>query len=380
MRRRTIFLVAGEASGDRLGGDLAREILAGAPDTELIGVGGPRMRAAGVRLLHDYEEFAVLGITEVVARLPFFLSILREFSRRFRDDPPDLFIPIDFPDFNMRLAARARAAGVKVLWYVSPQVWAWRPGRVRTLAKIVDRMVVVFPFETAIYEAAGVPVSFVGHPLLERGDVIPSRAEVRQRLGVGETEQLVAFLPGSRRQEVGRILPPMVEAAGMLARDGVRVAVSRAPSVDPTYFESVRRATGVLDIPVWTDDVAGLVQAADLAVVASGTATLETGLLGTPPIVVYRMAPVSHWLARRLVRIEQFGLVNIALGRRVAPELLQDEVTGRRIADLARELLDDPARLAAMRKELATLPAQLGGPGAAGRTARLALDLLDAHA
>lgn len=369
--------MAGEASGDRLGGSLAEALLKARPDLQLIGVGGPFMRAAGVQLIHDYEEFAVLGLTEVIGRLPFFLKILAEFGRRFRNDPPDLFLPIDFPDFNIRLAARAHAAGVPVLWYVSPQVWAWRAGRVAELSRIVDRMVVVFPFEAAIYERAGLPVSFVGHPLLERLVVTRSREEVRRELGIKEGEKLVALLPGSRRQEVRRILPPLIDAGRRLVAAGIRPVVSRAPSIDPDYFNSVSVGVEASQLPVWTGDTADLVAAADLAVVASGTATLEAGLLGTPPIVVYKMAPLSWQLARRLVRVDHVGLVNIAAGKRIAPELLQDEVTGANVFRHVIDLLNDPDRLALMRRELAGLPARLGGPGASKRTARLALDILD---
>ena len=377
MTRRSIFLMAGEASGDRLGAALAEALVRLRQDIELIGVGGPFMRAAGVRLIHDYEEFAVLGITEVIGRLPFFLRILGEFQRRFRLDPPGLFVPIDFPDFNIRLAAHAHAARVPVLWYVSPQVWAWRAGRVATLARIVDRMVVVFPFETAIYEKAGLPVSFVGHPLLERLAVTRSREEVRRDLGIAAGERLVALLPGSRRQEVRRILPPLADAGRRLAAAGVRVAVSRASSIEPAYFNRVLAGSGANGMAVWDGDTANLVSAADLAVVASGTATLETGLLGTPAIVVYKMASFNWELARRMVKVDQIGLVNIAAGKRIAPELLQGEVTGANVARLALEMLNDPERLETMRRDLALLPAKLGGPGASERTAGLALELLD---
>ncbi|HEX7879860.1 MAG TPA: lipid-A-disaccharide synthase [Candidatus Eisenbacteria bacterium] len=377
MSRNAIFLVAGEASGDRLGGALAAELRRLRPGVELVGVGGPYMRDAGVTLLHDYEEFAVLGIAEVIGKLPFFRRILGQFEERFRSDPPGLFIPIDFPDFNMRLAARAHSAGVPVLWYVSPQVWAWRSGRVKTLAKIVDRMVVVFPFEEAIYDKAGLPVSFVGHPLLERPGPVHDAATVRARLGIAAGEKLVALLPGSRRQEIRRILPPLADAGRRLASSGVRAVLSRAPSIDAATFDDALAAAGSPNLPVWSDDTASLVRAADLAVVASGTATLETGLLGTPLIVVYRMAGLSWELARRLVRVEHVGLVNIALGKRVAPELLQGEVTGDDVASLVSGMLRDPERLATIRTELAALPSRLGGPGASERTARLALELLD---
>jgi lipid-A-disaccharide synthase len=248
---------------------------------------------------------------------------------------------------------------------------------VATLAKIVDRMVVVFPFEAAIYERAGVPVSFVGHPLLERPGPVYEAADVRARLGVGPSEKLVALLPGSRRQEIRRILPPLADAGNRLAAAGTRVVLSRAPSIDTRTFADTLADAGSPNLPVWSDDTASLVRAADLAVVASGTATLETGLLGTPLIVVYRMARLSWELARRLVKVDHIGLVNIALGKRVAPELLQGDVNGEEVSSLALEMLGDPERLTTIRAELAALPGRLGGPGASERTALLALELLD---
>lgn len=369
----TVFLFAGEASGDLHGGALAAEIRRLRPDARLFGVGGGAMRQAGVELLYDYDRFAVLGLAEVIGHLPFFIRTMGEFEAWFRTRRPDLFIPIDYPDFNMRLADRARRAGVPVLYYISPQVWAWRPGRVRTLSRLVDRMVVVFPFETALYEAAGVPVTFVGHPLLERLPATPPAEPVRSQLGVTAGGPLVALLPGSRRQELRRILPAMIDAGRRLAAEGVTCAVSRAPGLPADLFGPATAA----GLPVWSGAAADLVAAADLAIVTSGTATLETGLIGTPLIVVYRMSNVSWQVARRLVKMPYVGLVNIASGRAVVPELLQNEVTGERIADESRGLLADPARLAAMRRDLAPLRERLGGPGASRRTAELALELVD---
>lgn len=379
-----VVLVAGEASGDLHGAALVHALRERRPDLRFSGIGGPAMREAGVVLSHSSEEFAVLGVSEVLSRLPFLLRVLGEMGRAFVRERPALFIPIDYPDFNIRLAARARAAGVPVMYYISPQVWAWRASRVRTLARVVDRMVVVFPFEVPIYEAAGVPVTFVGHPLLDHPPERVPRETVRSALGLADDTPLVAFLPGSRRQEIHRILPPLAGAARLLAARGIGVAISRAPSVDRGEFDAVLdRATAEggggsgARLPVWDGPAAALAGAADVAVVASGTATLETGLTGTPPIVVYRMAPLTWWIARRMVRVDHVGLVNIAAGKRIAPELLQDDVTPERVAALVLELLADPERRASMRRELAALPGRLGGPGAAGRAADAALHLID---
>jgi lipid-A-disaccharide synthase len=367
-----IFIVAGEASGDMHGGALARAILAACPGARLSGVGGPAMKAAGVALRHTIDEFAVLGISEVMSRLPFFFRVMGEMKDLFRRDPPDLVIPIDFPDFNIRLAGAAKSADIPVLYYISPQIWAWRRGRIRTLARVVDRMVVIFPFETEIYRAAGVPVDFVGHPLLERVRTERTAAEVRRGLGIADGKPLVALLPGSRHQEIARLLPPLADAAAHLETRGVATVVSRAGSVPAAWFET---ALAGKTVRTWEGSPYDLVAAADLAVVASGTATLETGLLGTPLIVVYRMSPLTWAVARTLVRLPYIGLVNIAAGRKIAPELLQGEVTGDRVAGMVLDLLTDPPALARMRQELESLPQRLGGPGASERTARIALDL-----
>ena len=374
MDRPKILIVAGEASGDLHGGALAAAIRRARPDARLYGIGGETMRAAGVELLHSIEEFAVLGVSEVLSRLPFFLRVLGELKASFRNDPPDLVIPIDFPDFNMRLAKAARDANIPVLYYISPQVWAWRKGRIRTLARLIDRMVVIFPFETELYEREGVPVDFVGHPLLERVMTDKgARQEVRARLGLAEDARLVALLPGSRHQEILRLLPPLARAAQILEERGIHCVVSQAKSVTSAWIEE---AASRRTLHVWRESTYDLVAAADLAVVASGTATLETGLLGTPLIVVYRMAPLSWAIAKMLVRMPYIGLVNIAAGKKIAPELLQDEVTGENVAGLALKMLGDPARLETMRQELGVLPGRLGGKGASERTAKIALDLI----
>jgi lipid-A-disaccharide synthase len=374
-----VFLAAGEASGDLHGGALAEALRKEDPDVDLIGLGGPAMRSAGVRLLHSIDRLAVLGVAEVLSRLPFFWRVLRELESDFRREPPDLFIAIDFPDFNIRLAGAAKRAGIPVLYYISPQVWAWRRGRVSALKRIVDRMVVVFPFEVDFYRQAGVPVEFVGHPLLDRVKVTRPTSETRDLLGLRGEAPLVALLPGSRVQEVERILPALARAGRRLEAQGVACVVSRAASVPEAVLRrSLRRAGSSLLI--WEESVYDLLAASNLAVVASGTATLEAGLLSTPLIVVYRLSPLSWWIGRTLVKLPNIGLVNIAAGERIAPELLQDEVTGENVAAMARGLLDDPETLGRMREKLGLLKSKLGGPGASERAARIALDLVSGSA
>jgi lipid-A-disaccharide synthase len=363
-----LVLVAGEASGDLQGALLAGALRAREPKIELDGVGGEAMEAAGVRLLFRSEDMAVTGLWEVLSHLPHLKRILDRLARRLGEDPPDALIPIDYPDFNLRLAARAHDRGIPIVYYISPQVWAWRRGRLRTLSRLVRRMIVIFPFEEAIYRESGVPVTYVGHPLVDRVRPSAERAILRERYGLAPGEMLVTLLPGSRRSEIGRILPPMLDAKRRLAaRKGVRWALALAPGLTATDLP--RGAQAEKGWIVRSGETYDLMAAADLLVTASGTATTEAALLGTPMIVVYRMHPVTWELARRLVKVPHIAMANLLAGRRLVPELLQSEVNGPRLAaEIARLLEDEPGR-AAMRDGLRVAAARLGQGGAPGRAA-----------
>jgi lipid-A-disaccharide synthase len=382
-----VLIVAGEASGDLYGGLLMRAMQGGASspgEVRFTGIGGETMRDAGLAMLGDAATLGVTGVVEVAARFGAIWSAYRSASRVLAPGPdrPDLAILIDYPDFNLRLAARVRAAGVPVLYFVSPQVWAWRRGRVRRMAGLVDRMLVILPFEEAIYRDAGVPVTFVGHPLLDLVRTHRNRRQERARLGLDPDRPLVALLPGSRRNELAAHLPPMLEAVGRL-RAEFRDLQSLL-TVAPTRREgeiraAARRAAPGLPLPVLVrEDRYDAVAAADAAVVASGTATLETALLGTPMVIVYRMNPITYALARRLTDLPHVGMPNLIAGRRVVPELIQDECAGAPIARALRDLLTDPARTGAMRTDLKAVRERLGEPGAIGRAARIAWDMIAA--
>ncbi|HYV18344.1 MAG TPA: lipid-A-disaccharide synthase [Verrucomicrobiae bacterium] len=396
-----VLIVAGEASGDLYGGLIQRAMREGAPatprDTEphsgpstaappivFTGIGGGAMRAAGLEPLADAAVIGVTGIVEVAARFGAIWDAYRAASRILSDPAtrPDLAILIDYPDFNLRLAARARAAGVPVLYFVSPQVWAWRRGRVRQMAGLVDRMLVILPFEEAIYRAAGVPVTFVGHPLLDLVRTHRNRRQERARLGLDPDRPVVALLPGSRRNELAAHLPPMLDAVARL-RSEFRDLQSLL-TVAPTRREEEIRALAQKALPgqplpvLVREDRYDAVAAADVAVVASGTATLETALLGTPMVIVYRMNPMTYALARRLTDLPHVGMPNLIAGRRVVPELIQDECAGPSIARALRGILTDPARAGAMRSELEGVRARLGEPGAIGRVAHIAWDMIAA--
>lgn len=369
----TVLLVAGEASGDLRGAELVAALREIRPGVRVLGVGGERLREAGMEVLVDAAELSTMGLTELFGRLR---TILRSYRRvrgaiAGRDVParPDLVILIDFPDFNLRLAKVARRAGVPVLYYVSPQVWAWRRYRVRTLARRVDHLAVVFPFEADLYRGLA-PVSFVGHPALETVRPSRSAAETRARYGLASDRPLVTLLPGSRSAEVRLLLPVMVEAVQRL---GVQAAVALA-------HESLRPIAAPAcppGMPVVEGDTYDLVAAADLVLLSSGSATLETALLERPMVIMYRLAPVTYALARLLVRVPFIGMPNLILGRAAVPELIQNEVTPERIEAEARRILEDPALAERIRADLAQVRHLLGEPGAARRTAEIAARMLD---
>lgn len=372
-RRPTVLLVAGEASGDLRGAELVQALRTLRPDVRVVGVGGDKLREAGMEILVDAAELSAMGVTELFGRVG---SIVRSY-RRVRGaitgsdgaGRPDLVVLIDFPDFNLRLAKVARRADIPVLYYVSPQVWAWRRYRVRTLARRVDHLAVVFPFEADLYRGL-TDVTFVGHPALETVRASAPQGEVRRRHDLATDRPLVTLLPGSRASEVRELLPVMVEAVRLL---GVQAAVALA-------HESLRPlVSGICPpgMPLVLGETYDLVAAADLVLLASGSATLETALLERPMVIMYRLSPLSYGLARMLVRVPFIGMPNLILDKAAVPELIQDDVTPERVAAEARAILDDPARAAAIRADLARVRALLGEPGAARRAAEIAVRMLD---
>ena len=373
---RTVLIVAGEASGDALGAGLVRAAQRIAPDVRFVGVGGEKMREAGVEILVDAGEIAVVGILEVLSRLPRILEARRCLRRALRELRPFRVLLIDYPDFNLRFAADAHRAGVPVHYFVSPQVWAWRAGRVGTIARLVDRMMVVFPFEEEIYRRAGVPVVFVGHPLLDMEPPPRGRDEARRSLGIAPDRRVLALLPGSRRGEVTALLPVQLAAASRLraSRPDLEVVLPIASTVPEGLVESLASSANA----GWLRSARGgfhdVLDAADAAVVASGTATLQTGLRGTPMVVVYRTNPVTAWLGRRLLRVPDIALVNLVAGERIVPELLQEQCTPAAIEAAIAPVLDDPAAAARMRERLSIVKGRLGEPGAFARAAGLLLE------
>jgi lipid-A-disaccharide synthase len=378
------MLSAGEASGDLHGATLAQGLAALHPGVRLSGMGGARMAAAGVELIADTTGDAVVGTSEALGRIPQLYRTYRSVARRLREDRPHALVLIDFPEFNLRLARHAKRLGVPVVYFIPPQIWAWRRGRIRQMARWVSRVLAVLPFEPALYERASVPVEFVGHPLL---DVLPldlTRDEARRRLGVGADETLVGLLPGSRREEVARLLPSMLAAAGRLQATGAasRFAVALAPTVDPSQVEAIlelARTRERLSVDVRRALTYEVMAGADALLLSSGTATLEAALLGTPMVVCYRVSRVTELVLRLLARVSWCSLPNLIAERGVVPEILQDEITDARLAAEVRKLLDDPVAATAQRSAFKDLRARLGETGVGRRAARAVLEVAEAR-
>jgi lipid-A-disaccharide synthase len=377
---RRVLMVAGEASGDVHGADLLRELRARVPGLEVSGIGGEGLRAAGMRTVADAADVATVGVVEGVRQLRTLVRLYRALARGLREHPPELCILIDFPEFNLRIARAAKRAGVPVLYYIGPQVWAWRRGRVRTIARRVDRLAVVFPFEPALYAGRGCTVEFVGHPLLDRVRPTRDREATLRAHGLDPARRLILLLPGSRAKEVDQLLPAMLGAVRELAAPDRQFVLARAHTLAAADVEAAVARAGV-PVPVVGGDTYNLMAAADLALVASGTATLECALLECPMVVVYRVAGLTYGLARMLVRgVRHIAMPNIVAGREIVPELLQGAVTAPRLAAEARAILETPGRGGAMRADLRAVRARLGRGGAAARAAAIAAEMLGAPA
>lgn len=374
---RNVMVVAGEASGDLHAASLVEALQRLDPAIRFYGVGGEKLRQAGVRLIADSADMAVVGLTEVFVKLPFIMNVMRQLKSSFSKDKPEAVILVDYPDFNLRLAQAAHNRGIKVFYYISPQVWAWRSGRIGKIREIVDKMAVVLPFEASLYREAGVDAVFVGHPLL---DLIPqhsSQREARKKLGIREDMQTVSILPGSRPSEVERLLPLCLKSAEAMNEQGNRQFIlPLASTVSRDFVDRIIRRHNVR-ISVIPHAVYDVLAASDLAIAASGTATLEAALLNTPMIIIYKVSWLSYILGRIFIRVKNIGLVNIIAGKTIVPELIQAEANPERILALAKELLDNRDRREAIKSELSKIKDKLGAPGAAERTAELVCALLN---
>ncbi len=368
----TVMISAGEASSDLHAANALRALHAQGIEPETFGMGGTGLQSLGMTLDVDNRELAVIGIVEVLARYPEFrrkLALLRE---RLRERKPDLLMLVDYPDFNLKLAETAVALGIPVLHYVSPQIWAWRAGRIKRIGSLVSHMAVLFPFETKYYEAEGIPVTYVGHPLM---DEVPRDLTVsgcREALGVAQDARVVGLLPGSRHGELRRLLPLLLDSASaLLARDpGLQFLLPLADALDPELLDAYP-ALGELPITVTRGDTHRTVKACDAVAVASGTATLEVALLGVPMVIVYKVQPINYAILSRLIRIEHVGLVNIVAERGVVTELLQHKATPGAVCEAVSALLENETHRAQVIADLHTVSERMGAPGASARVAAL---------
>jgi len=375
------MIVTGEASGDLHGAKLINAVTARSPDTFFYGVGGPKMAAAGCDILIPGEQLAVMGLVEVIGH---FAVIWRSFQRLKAElhgnHKPDALVLIDFPDFNLRLAGQAKKAGVPVLYYVSPQVWAWRRGRVNKIARVVDSLAAIFPFEPIYYDGLNISVKYVGHPLLDEFAAIPERIDLRKKLQIPASWKIVGLFPGSRRNELKYMLETLVEAASLI-RDvypDVHFLVPVADSLSQAEIQSKFPA----DLPVSfiESSIANIYDVArccDTILSVSGTVTLQISLAGTPMAIFYKASPLTYAIGRRLVRVEHFGLPNIVAGARVVPELLQDAATPKALADEALHVLNDDRYAEEIRIGLRKVHAKLGEAGCSDRVAAMLFEMLN---
>ncbi len=373
------MMVAGEASADLHGSRVVEALRRLDPEIVVYGMGGEHMRRAGAELIIDSSQLAVVGITEVFGRIRGLFRAYKILKYFIMENKLSLLIIIDFPDFNLSLARVARSAGVPVLYYISPQVWAWRSGRVRKIAQRINKMAVIFPFEVTIYQKVGLDVEFVGHPLL---DVFSSSPQEDMFLNhcLARGDPVIALLPGSREKEIQTLLPEMLRAADILVekKPAAKFILPAAPTVNVQELKKFLYPH-TIPISVVEDQTYRTIMAADLVIVASGTATLETAILGKPMVIVYQVSPLSYWVGKAMVKVNWIGLVNIVAGKKVVPELLQEEARGERIAAEALRILNDEAYRREMVEELAEVRKKLGTPGAATRVARMALEMIEAN-
>ncbi len=372
-----VMIIAGETSGDLHGGGVVRELRRRIPDIEVFGMGGDRMREEGMECNVHVGQMSFMGFLEVAKNLRLIRTVEKKLENLLVTRRPDVLVLIDYPGFNLRFARKAKRRGIRVLYYISPQVWAWHKGRAKKMKGFVDRMKVVFPFEVGIYRDEGINVEFVGHPLAESLGANLQRDAFMRKYGLDPSLKLVGLFPGSRRQEIHRIFPVMALAGGILRNEsGVQLAVSVAPHLDRSLIE--RALPGKIPMTFVEYDTYELMRHADAAIVTSGTATLETGWFGTPMVVVYRTSALTYLIGRLLVDIRNIGLVNIVAGEQVVPEFVQGAMTPEHLASAIRKMLDDPAYADEIRRKLGIIRTRLGTPGASQRVVDGIIELAEA--
>ena len=371
------MLSCGEASGDLYAGALLDALRRREPDVEVFGLGGERFQAAGGRLIADYHGLSVTGLTEALSVVPRSLATLRRLVRAARAEKPQALVVIDYPDFNFRLMWRIKKMGIPVVYYVSPQIWAWRAGRIRAMKRSVDRVLPIFPFESAIYEKEKMDVRFVGHPLVDLARPTQSREAFLRKWNLDPAKPVLALLPGSRRNELTQLAPIIAQAIPLIAArvPGVQFVVARAPQLEDGLFDvfGLPGSIPLRIVDTQTDDV---LNACDAVVTASGTATVQSALHTRPMVVIYKLSPITYRLGKRMGLVEMYAMVNLIAGRRVVVELIQDDCTPAAVAAEAVKLLTDRDYHATMTRALDDVKDRLGGPGASDRAADAVLDVV----
>lgn len=377
IKAKTVMIIAGEASGDMHGASLVREMLKIDPTLNFYGIGGNKLAQAGVKLLANVSEMAVVGLTEVISKLGKFITVMNLMKKSLDELGPDLVILIDFAGFNLRIARAAHKRGIKVFYYISPQVWASRRGRIRQIKKFVNKMAVILPFEVETYRQEGFAVEYVGHPLLDLVAPHYSKSESREKFNLPADKTIIGLLPGSRLSEVKKLLPEMLQAAAIMAQKipDIHFVLPLADTLEEEIITGVIFQSEV-KIDVIRGNTYDVIACTDLAIVASGTATLETALLGIPMIIIYKISPITYFIGKMVVTVKNIGIVNIIAGKTIVPELIQDEAAGVNIAREALAILINDERKNEMISQLAGIRAKLGKPGAALRAAKLACDML----
>ena len=370
-------MVAGEASGDLHGAHIISALRRYNGAVSVSGAGGTAMKRAGAQVVVDIRELSVMGITAVLAKAPRIIKIMFRLKRFLAHTKPDLLILIDFPDFNLHLAGYAKKLGIPVLYYISPTIWAWRSGRIRKIKKRVNHMAVILPFEAPLYKKHDVPVTYVGHPLLDDADV--ERYAHLHRSSRDLHYPRIALLPGSREDEVKRLLPNMLRAAQIVQEQipKARFVISQAPSIDPYLIQEIVEDYPLEQMDIASDPVGAVFRNSEIAIVASGTASLEAAIYGIPAVIVYEVSEFSYWLGKKLVDVPHIGMANLIAGKRVMPELVQEDATAENMADTTIGLLTDSAAYEKMLVDIGAVQKLLGHSGASDRVAAIACRLME---
>lgn len=378
MSQKSIVVITGEASGDAHAGRMIAELKQLMPEVSVRGFGGENMRKAGAEIMVDFSELAVMGLIEVLKRYRHIKNIFNQLVDELKKNKPDLLVLVDYPGFNLKLAKQAKKIGIPVMYYISPKVWAWRAGRVKTIKRYVDKMVVLFPFEVPIYENAGVPVACVGHPLVDAVKDTLTTKQAKIKMGLKLNRRAIGLFPGSRRSEIENLLPVMLDAAERIQQRNINVDIvlPLAPGIDEVYLNSIL-AKSPVSVKVVNDKFYDLTAACDAIVAASGTVTLEIALLGVPHFIAYRVSPMSYRILSRLVKIPYVGLCNIVTGKPLILELLQDDVTVDRVEKELMALLTEQTSKNTAEKIRKQVLAALGPSGGARHAAKEVISMLD---